>query len=59
VPEHRPAGKLGVLLGLPGRGTGAALYGARAAARSRNQGEGRQMKEVVLIQDDIITRFFR
>jgi hypothetical protein len=59
MPEHRPAGKLGVLLGLAGRGRGAALYGTRAAACGGNQGEGRQDQEVVLIQDDIITRFFR
>jgi hypothetical protein len=59
MPEHRPPGKLRVLLGLSGRGTGAALYGARAAARGWNQSEGRQDQEIVLIQDDIITRFFR
>jgi hypothetical protein len=52
MPEHRPPGKLRVLLG-PAGGD------ARAAARGGNQGEGRQDQEVVLIQDDIITRFFR
>jgi hypothetical protein len=45
------AGELGILLG-PGAGE------ARAAAGGRDQGKGRQRPEFVLIQDDIITRFF-
>jgi hypothetical protein len=59
VPEHRPPRERGVLLGLAGRGMGAAFDGAAAAACGWNQGKGRQVEEVVLIQDDIITRFFR